>query len=277
MPYEVRGGIALHSGKLWRFIQAMIQLEQSVFGERIGRYGIEIKGHRLLDKDKLRWANQGPRTEDADRRERCRSFISKSQSQLAITKPEFTAYGQSCLLMAQGIFDLLEKHDARVFATIIPRDAAPPVARDASEFLRKDHVFLFERYFYFLESSREHGLIVMDESEKQEDRRFVRKMEAYFTQTDNGRFRASRIIPSPFFVASDLTYPIQAADVVIYCVNAGYRVCAGMDEEARPEIQSIFEPLLQRLQYRGDFTTSEGTRHVYGITFVPDPYSSRRP
>ena len=39
------------------------------------------------------------------------------------------------------------------------------------DFLRKDAVFLFERFFYFLEEKDAHGVLVMDETDKREDRR----------------------------------------------------------------------------------------------------------
>ena len=48
-------------------------------------------------------------------------------------------------------------------------------------------MFLFERFFYFLEAGREHGVPVMDETGKREDRRFVARMEKYFMRTALGR------------------------------------------------------------------------------------------
>lgn len=32
MPYEVRGGVAMHAGQLWPFVQAMQRLELECFG-----------------------------------------------------------------------------------------------------------------------------------------------------------------------------------------------------------------------------------------------------
>ena len=45
------------------------------------------------------------------------------------------------------------------------------------------------------------------------------KKEAFFTKTSTGRYRTSRIAPAPFFVSSDMTPAVQAADLGIYCVN----------------------------------------------------------
>ena len=66
-------------------------------------------------------------------------------------------------------------------------------------------MFLFERFFYFLEAKREHGILVMDEVEEQADRKFVRQMEAYFTKTQTGLQQTAWIVPAPFFVSSNLT------------------------------------------------------------------------
>ena len=88
-------------------------------------------------------------------------------------------------------------------------------------------VFLLERFFYFLEAKREHGVLVMDETDKHEDRRFVARMEEYFTKTATGRYRTAWIVPTPFFVSSDMAYAVQAADLCIYCINWGFAWPAG--------------------------------------------------
>ena len=133
----------------------------------------------------------------------------------------------------------------------------------------KDHVFLLERYFYFLETVREHGLLVMDEAEKTLDRKFVRQMEAYFTKTATGRYRTQWIVPTPFFVSSDMTYPIQAADLCIYCVNWGFRLpTQGMNEQKRDEIGNRIGPWLTQLQYHGESHKGGQVFESWGIIFV---------
>jgi hypothetical protein len=87
---------------------------------------------------------------------------------------------------------------------------------------------ILERFFYFLERRHEHGLLVFDQFEKNSDQRFVRQMERYFTKTKSGRCRASMIVPAPLFVASDMTLPVQAADLAIYCANRGFRRVADL-------------------------------------------------
>ena len=274
MPYEVRGGVALHVSQLWPFVRAMQQLELASFGCELALYQKELKGSTLLDRKRFRFAQQAAPMPDGERRKHARGFLTKGLEKKPPARDEFTAYGQACLEMARGTFQLLDDHGAVLFAVAIPRRVKKPATEDVEDYLRKDHVFLLERFFYYLEAQQEHGILVMDEADKTEDRRFVRRMERYFTKTDNGRYRTTWIVPTPFFVASDLTYAVQAADLCIYCVNWGFRLPAlGMTAHSREEIESLFGPWLGRLQFRGQ-GYRDGTVFVtFGIAFVPNPYS----
>lgn len=178
MPFEARGGIALHTSKLWNFLQGWQRLERDAFGLRLADYQSEAKGSKLLNKNKLQWAERLQPLSDDERRKKTRIFFEKGLTGARPSWIEFTAYGQACRFMAQGVFDLLQAHDARLFASAIPRRCRPPPGFARQEFLRKDHVYLFERLYYFLESQREHGIIVMDQTEKQLDRKFVDQMES---------------------------------------------------------------------------------------------------
>ncbi len=273
MPYEVHGGFALHANKLWPFVKALTNLEQVSFGDALSRFRTEIKGSKLLDKDRFRFAAQAPPMEDSERRKHCLGFLNKGLRKQSPASAEFAAYGQACLQMARGIFDLLAEHEARIFASIIPRKLAAPQERE--DILRKDMVFLLERYFYMLEYTREAGLLVLDESEKMEDRRFVRRLERYFRETQTGRYRSARIVPSPFFVASDMAYPIQVADVIVYTINTGVRL-PRMTEPTRAEIAGEFAPLVERLQWRGDGYRDGASFKTQGLVYVPDLYSARK-
>lgn len=276
-PYEVRGGIALHARKLWPFVQAMKQMEQSSFGDFIHRYRSELKGHRLLNKKRWKWAAQDAPLDDVARRKHCLSFLNKGVQGRRPTRVEFTAYGQACLMFARGLFPLLESYEAKLYASAIPCDVTRPATYEAKEYLRKDHVFLFERYFYQLERNQEHGLLVLDESDKQDDRRFVRRVESYFTKTQTGRQRTAWIVPAPLFVSSDMAYPVQAADIAIYCVNWGFRLRSqGMGALTRQEIEDEFSPWLRRLQFEGDGYRDGRVYHMYGITYVENPYGRGR-
>jgi len=276
MPMEVRGGVALHARKLWSFIQGWQRLEQDAFGVYLREYGKEGKGYKLLDKDRMRWAAQAPPMPEGDRRKNVRSFLKKGKEGGRPTSVEFAAYGQACLEMARGVFDLLISHEARLFASAIARGVKPPSDFRETDYLRKDHVFLFERFSYFLEAQAEHGLIVMDESEKNLDKKFVAKMEAYFTRTSTGRNRSYYIVPAPLFVSSDMTYAVQAADICLYAINWGVRLPSlGTGLSRRDDIATEFEPKLRRLQWEGEGYRDGHVFRSWGIVFVPDPYTSR--
>jgi hypothetical protein len=276
MPYEVQGGVALHARELWPFVQDLQRLELAAFGTTLSQFGKELKGCKLLDKDRFRWAAQGPTMESEARRRHCRGFLTKGLEHKTPTREEFTGYGQACLEMARGMFQLLRDHQARLFAAVTPKQVARPDTIEAEQYLRKDQVFLLERYFYSLEEEREHGLLVTDEVEEAADRRFVRRMEGYFTKTQTGRYRSAWIVPTPFFVSSKMAYPVQAADLAIYCVNWGFRLPSrGMDAPVRREIADEFAPWLNQLQFRGDAYRDGQVYQEYGIVFVPDPYTGR--
>ncbi len=276
MPYEVRGGFAIHVGKLWDFVQDMKKLEVESFGCSLEQYNKEIKGSTLVDRKRFRFSRQRDLLLDRDRQRFCRSFFIKNLRKITPSWEEFTAYGQACLRMAQKTFDLLGNYEAVAIATAIPRGVEKPDDFGYEDYLRKDIVFLLERFFYFLERESAHGILIMDETEKSQDRRFVAKIEAYFTKTSTGRYRTSRIVPTPFFVSSDMTPAVQAADLCIYCVNWGFRLPSrGMNAESRPEISSMFGKPLADLQFRGQGYRDGEVFDTYGIAYVPDPYVAR--
>ena len=101
-------------------------------------------------------------------------------------------------------------------------------------------------------------------------------MYQYFTRTHTGQYRTAWVVPVPFFVSSDMTYAVQAADVCIYCLNWGFRLPSwGMDAPGRPEIQTEFGVWLNQLQFRGEGYRDGEAFRTYGIVYVPDPHTSR--
>lgn len=271
MPYEVHGGFAIHTSKLWPFIGAIRNLEQSMFGTYLHQYGSELKGSKLLKKHRFRWAQQSPKLEAEPRRKHALNFLNSGKQGRKPRRIEFTAYGQACIAIAEEILLLLRSHEAKVFAAAIPCMSKPKDLEP--DLLRKDLVFLFERYFYFLEMQQESGLIVMDGSEKQSDRKLIRHMERYFTQTSTGRQRTQWIVPVPMFVESDMAYGVQVADLCIYCLNWGWRL-KEMAEPVRKEIEP-FVWLLERVIWHGEGYRDGTTFRSHGTVYVPDPYTSR--
>ncbi len=276
MPYEVRGGIALEDREVWPFVQEMQRLELASFGVVLDQFRVEIKGCKMLNRDRFKWAAQGLSMSDDERRKHCRGFLTKGLEKKAPSREEFTAYGQACIEMARGIFQLLRDRRAKLFASVIPRNTERPKSFKADEYLRKDQVFLLERFFYFLETEKQYGLLVMDEADESEDRKFVHRLQDYFQRTRTGRYRSAWIVPTPLFVSSGMTYPVQAADLAIYSLNWGFRLpTRGMNAATRPEIANEFGPWLKQLQFRGDAYRDGEVFQEYGIVFVPDPYVAR--
>lgn len=276
MPYEVHGGIAIHAGRLWQFVRDMQRLEVESFGCRLYEFGKEIKGSTLVGTQHFKFARQGAPLPTDDRQRLCHSFLGKARTSGQRRRTEFTAYGQACLRMARGTFSLLKRHGAVLLASAISQGVQRPADYQFDDYLRKDIVFLLERYFYFLEQKHEHGVLVMDETEKHQDRRLVARLERYFTLTDTGRQRSRWIVPTPFFVSSDMTYAIQAADLCIYCTNWGFRLPnRGMNATTRNEIATTFAKDIADLQFRGQGYRDGRVFDTYGIVYVPDPYNAR--
>lgn len=277
-PYEVRGGFAIAEEKLWPLLQDANRLELDCFGARLADYKSEVKGSKLLKTDRFRYAAQADTIPDSERRQLCRAFLQAGLEKKSPRRDQFAAFGQASLLMADGIFDIFERYQIKVFASAVPCGAGKPSpdAPPPPEILRKDHVFLLERFFYFLEKERQRGILVMDEVEEQADRQFVRKLEKYFTGTLKGRQRATWIVPSPFFVSSNMTLPVQMADLLIYAVNWGYRRPGEMDAPVRPEIAERYGRRINGLKWKGDGYDGERTYKSFGIFCVPDLYEPRR-
>jgi hypothetical protein len=276
MPYEVRGGFAIHASKLWSFIQSVKDAERNWFGTHLHEVGSECKGSKLLNKDRLKWASQDTVMEQSECRKHALNFLNNSRQKRSPRRDEFTAYGQACLFFSLRVFELLKSHDAFVFAAAIPREVRAPYGHAEKDYLRKDQVFLLERFFYFLEQKNETGLLVFDRTEKWADRRFVQRMERYFSLTTTGRYRTSRIVPVPIFVDSDMTYGVQVADLCIYAINWGFRLPqTGMNAPIRKDVQELFAAVIGQLQYHGEGYRNGKTFLTHSIVFVPDPYEAR--
>lgn len=275
MPAEVRGGVALHVSKVWPFIQGWHALEQQNFGVRLSDFGKELKGHKLLDKDRFKWAAQADELPDEERRKGVRRFLTLSMEKKPLSRGDFTAYGQASIGMAKQIMLLLKRHDAVVFASLIPRGAKPPTGYQYDHFLRRDHVFLLERFFYFLRDRGQHGLLVMDQTEKTADSKFVDRLQSYFLRTQAGRERTEWIVPTPLFVSSDMSIGVQAADILLYCINWGFRIPSwGFAGPVRQEITDGFWSGLRDLQFHGHGNRAGRDFESFGIFYLPDPYQA---
>lgn len=278
-PYEVRGGVAVPTARLWEFTRRVHEAELLWFGVRLADVGIEFKGAKLLEKQRFKWSMQSPQLEPADRQSLCRSFLERTRRHESPRRAEFSAYGQASVGFVEAIMQILLDVGAKLFAGVVPgREQGCASLTATADYLRKDQVFLLERYYYFLEQQRSHGLLVLDRVDLSEDRAYLNRMQKYFTKTRNGRQRTQWIVPTPMFVDSSLSPGVQAADICIYCVNWGFRIPGKMLAPVRDEI-AAFSPWLKRLQFEGDgYQSGNGelkTFRSFGIFYVPDLYESR--
>src|SRR5712692_543837 len=166
----------------------------------------------------------------------------------------------------------MHQHQARVFASIVDGQVPRPQGKD---FLRKDYSYLFERFYYFLEEQPglPQGLLIFDELEKSRSRILLDQIGRYFQHTAKGRIRASRILPEPLFVHSDLTSLVQIADLIAYLIVWGIRFSRRMDRPARQELEQ-FADAVMALRYKvqdSSVTRWQGVSPpIWSFVFIDD-------
>jgi len=276
MPCEVLAGVAISEDNLWNLIQAIRSAERERFGGYLRTlHSQEIKGRTLLKKGRFKSARRDveiPTEELAGLARSClqkgldarRQRLAKSEA----TERELVAYSRQVLSFVDAVLDLAKRFDVRVFASVV--DVAAP--RPEPGLLRKDYVYLFERYFYYLETfpREERGLVVFDELDKAQSHILLQQMAAYFLGTGTGRYRSSRIVPEPFFVHSELTTGVFLADLAAYILGWAWRL-GRMSQPCRDELRP-FATKLHAMQFEGEKPKAggEGTWRLYGITYLDD-------
>ena len=115
-----------------------------------------------------------------------------------------------------------------------------PRTRPEPCFLRKDYVYLFERYFYFLESLpvRERGLIVFDELDKAQSAHSAAPNGDLFLGHGHQSMPEFAVVPEPFFVHSDLTTGVFLADLTAYILGWAWRL-RRMSQPRRDELRPL--------------------------------------
>jgi hypothetical protein len=204
-PYEVLAGVAISDIDLWDFIRRAHELETSCFGRKYRDNGNEIKARTFLKRKTFRLANQLPALPLAERAALAKLALNDGRK---VTKVQLTALAQAKLDYSRRLLELCNQFGFKVFASIIGDEDSIPVNK---EMLRKDYIYLFERFYYFLEDKEDEsrGIVVFDELDKSASHLLLGQMDRYFKRTSKGRSRARLIIPEPFFVHSDLTTGIQ--------------------------------------------------------------------
>ncbi len=251
-PYEVLAGISIEDRHLWSLVSAIHGAEEALFGQRVSHGELELKAKKLLKRKVFRLAQQMPPISPEARTCNARACLvrgaaAKEGSPVGQpTRLELTALAQAKIAFAERVLDICTQYRVRAFASIIDRDSPRP----QGDFLRKDYAYLFERFFYFLEDQGPDalGLVVFDELERVKCHILVDQMARYFRETATGRMRASRVIPEPFFVHSELTTAVQVADIVAYLIAWGVRV-GKMCRPARAELSALADRISE-LRYR---------------------------
>jgi hypothetical protein len=280
-PYEVLGGIAVEDSRIWPFITDMRQAEEQHFGCRVTASSAELKAKKLLKKKVFRHARQVDPIAPNKRTELARQALEEGRAAVAQGRPsrhtrdQLTALAQAKIAFCETAFELCARHQARAFASIV----APHAPAPSGSTLRKDYSYLFERFYAYLEDvprfGREQGIIVFDELEKSRSHILIDQMSEYFQNTAVGRLRASRILPEPMFVHSELTTLIQVADLLVYVVSWAVRI-PGMNADARADLAHLAEAV-RTLRYRRA-ADQEHPHTLWGFVYIDDlrPRSERQ-
>jgi hypothetical protein len=276
MPCEALAGVAISEQNLWNLVRAVRAAEKDHFGDYFRNLrDEEPKAKKLLKRKRFRTALR-PVDIPADRVPalaysalvKGKAARAAGQTSSDATELELVAYSRAVLDFVHEVLNIAAQHGATVFAAVVDRNAPRP----ALGLLRKDYVYLFERYFYYLETlpPGERGLVVFDELDKAQSHILIQQMAAYFLGTETGRFRSSRIVPEPFFVHSELTTGIFLADLVAYIL--GWAWCLrGTREPCRPELRPYVNKLLD-MEFHGEKPRSEnqGVWDLRGIVGICD-------
>lgn len=244
-PYEVLAGVAIPSSKLWSVLQAIDHLEKEHFGVNLHAVDVEFKGNNLLKPKRFKHASQKTAISKDERRGLASTMLAKGATAKwkgLEYKPEgheLTAFAQACIAFVHTLFQVLPKYDVKAFAAVIERRTQRP--DDA--FLRRDYRYLLERFATHAELSKATGILVFDEVERKQSRRLLDSLHSYCNETVSGYRMSDRVIPSPFFVHSDLTPAVQIADLIAYIINWSWRQPKKMTADTRPELEGLLKKI----------------------------------
>lgn len=280
LPYEVLAGIAIEDKDVWPFVQAIEAVQREEFGACLSEFGVEFKAERILKRKMFRFAAQAEPLPSAERRTLAASFLRKGHTaeregstDTGQIRAEFTAYGQACKAVMHRVLDTCADYRVKIFASMVDL-GAPGLQDPRPDFLRKDYVYFLERYFFYLETFPRDtvGLIIFDELEKANARIRLDQLSRYFLRTEKGRTRSSRIVPSAFFVHSDLTTIIQVTDLIAYTVNWAYRWPSGATKPIRADLEPFAARIRDLRFFIGDAPdeSGNGVRRLFGITYLDD-------
>jgi Protein of unknown function (DUF3800) len=270
-PYLVLAGVSIAEAKVWPLAQAFNDLRSEIL-----RFppdsAYEVKGSKLLKTRVFKHSQLRGAMPAEERAAAIECLLGKNAKGEPAGRDELAALAQAKLEFVDRVLDLAAEFRMTVFASMVPRDA--PQQRNRS-FLRKDFSYLFQRIHCHVcdQDHQAHGVMIFDEQDPALSQRLLDQIHRYFLETDNGRHRAERMIPMPFFVHSDLTPAIQIADLVAYICNWGLRMPrmpeAGRDE-LKPFADKVFAMRYKGREVRKKRTLSRRGNKIWGIAYIPD-------
>jgi hypothetical protein len=274
MPCEVLAGVAIAEDYLWNLVKAIRAAEKEHFGGSVRElFTEERKAKKLLKRKRFKEAQRDIDIPPAECLRLAHSLLQKGKASRGTpdshpTFLEIVAFSRKVIDFVREVLTIAAGFNVRVFASVVAADAP----RAEEDKLRKDYVYLFERYFYFLEQFplRERGLIVFDELDKAQSHILLQQMAAYFLGHSTGMYRSSRIVPEPFFVHSDLTTGVFFADLAAYILGWGWRR-RDMPQPAREELRP-FAAQLHNMQFHGEKPKPDGSGvwQLHGIHYMND-------
>lgn len=243
-PYEVLAGIAVEDSDLWNLILRIQDLEEKYFGKRYTLKSNELKAKSILKKKTFRLASQLDKIPNEERRILAKECLEDGETNNS--KRHLTALAQAKLAFVARALEAVSLFKCKVFAVI---NLLEKTDVEEADLLRKDYVYFFERFYYFLEDRQNNssGIILFDELEKSQCHILLNQISNYFKKTHKGRIRSNLIIPEPFFVHSDLTTGVQIADLLAYIISWGYRF-KNLNEPKREELQQYVE-IINTMKY----------------------------
>ncbi|HZK81618.1 MAG TPA: DUF3800 domain-containing protein [Humisphaera sp.] len=266
MPCEVLAGIVISEDNLWNPVKAVRSAEKEFFGDYLRTLRqTEMKAKKLLKRKRFNSANRPVTLAANELTQLANGALTHGAT---ANERELVAYSRQVLAFVHEVLDIAARHSVQIIASVVDIGAPRPPAG----VLRKDYVYLFERYFYLLETlpPRVRGLVVFDEMEKSQSHILIQQMAQYFLGTQTGRYRSSRVVPEPFFVHSDLTTGVFLADLSAYILGWGWRL-GSMTQPARTELKAYADKL-HEMQFQGERPGDEdnATIRLHGIRCLDD-------
>ncbi len=159
---------------------------------------------------------------------------------------------------------------------MVPANHSKPAKQIEQNFIRRDIRYLMASFYYYCEDRQSDGIVVLDETDRTDDRRFLQRLERYFSITDQGKRHSRLILPTPLFTESHMSYPVQAADIVCYLISNGFRL-ADMPRATRPDLKAGWIASLETLKFKCIRTVgSSGPKDHHSIVYVADPWRAKK-